>query len=290
MLSKVRLPIGLAAGVALPMLVLGAAARLVHRARSARVVAEAAATRERRARDQLDRLIATMTHDLATPLSVLRNTVHLARRRPIGEVDWAQMLVRLDTASVRATTIMRTLSDAQAIVSGGFTLNAERCDLTQVVTPIVAMMDTSADRHPLNLTVPAHPVAVRVDVDRIQRVLENLISNAIKYSPDGGAIEISVDVDGAFGLVRVRDHGIGIAAGALPRIFDHAYRAPGVGTHASGRGLGLTIAAEVVHRHRGTIVAAPAAPRGTVFTVSIPLAADTAGPNEPGANEPRRPA
>jgi signal transduction histidine kinase len=246
---------------------------LVRRAHQARVVAQASAARERRAREELDRLIATITHDLATPLSVLRNTIQFARRRPTAEVDWAQMLIRLDTASARATSIMRMLSDAQAIESDDLSISIASCDLAEVVAPIVTMMDRASDRHPLILTLPQCRVLVDVDAPRIQRVLENLISNAIKYSPKGGAVEVSVDIDGAFGRLRVRDYGIGISPEALPHIFERSYRAPGAHQHASGLGLGLSIAAEVVHRHGGTIVASPAEGRGSVFSVLVPLTA-----------------
>lgn len=247
---------------------------LVRRAHTARERAQEAAERERRAREDRDRLIATITHDLATPLSVLRNTVRLARRRDAAphEIDLEQLLRRLDTASARATSILRMLSDAQAIESDGFDLNVASHDLAAIVTPIVAMMDRMSERHPLVVTLPQRPVTIHADAERIQRVLENLITNAIKYSPHGGPIEICVAAEDANAVIRVRDHGIGIAAEVLPRIFDRSYRAPGAGTHAPGLGLGLSIAAEVVHRHGGTIIAAPAAGAGTVFFVRLPLA------------------
>ena len=244
---------------------------LMRSAHTARVGAQAAADRERRARAELDGLIATITHDIATPLSVLRNTLQFAKRRATADVDWSQMLIRLDTASARATSILRTLCDAQAMESDAFKIDAGPCDLATVVAPIVTMMDRTSERHPLILTVPERPVTIEADAERIQRVLENLISNAIKYSPEGGAVEISVDVDGECGVLQVRDHGIGIADEVLPHIFARSYRAPGASQYAPGLGLGLSIAAQVVHHHRGSIVAAPAEGRGTVFVVRLPL-------------------
>jgi signal transduction histidine kinase len=163
------------------------------------------------------------------------------------------------------------LSDAQAIESDGFDLDINTHDLVAVVTPIVTMMDRVSERHPLILTVPHHPVPIRADAERLQRVLENLVSNAIKYSPGGGAVEVSMDVDGEHAVLRVRDHGIGIAADVVPRIFDRSYRAPDAGRHAPGLGLGLSIAAEVVHRHGGTITAVAAQSGGTVFEVRLPI-------------------
>ncbi|HWI19368.1 MAG TPA: HAMP domain-containing sensor histidine kinase [Vicinamibacterales bacterium] len=244
---------------------------LMREARSARAVAQAAADRERLAREDLDALIQAITHDLATPLSVLRNTVQFAQRRANTEVDWAQLLKRLDTASTRATALVRTLADARQIDGDSLRLEIARHDLGAMVAPIVSMMDRVSERHPLLYTPPDGPVMIDADAERVQRMVENLIANAIKYSPDGGAIEVSVSVSEAAALLRVRDHGVGIPAEALPHIFTRSYRAPNARSHASGLGLGLSIAAEIVHRHGGTIVASAAPGVGTVFTVRFPI-------------------
>lgn len=243
---------------------------LVTRAQAARLVAQSAAQRERNAVEQRDRLIATVSHDLATPLSVLSGTVQFAKlqsgRQP---VDWTRLLDRLETASARATSLVRTLSDAQALASDGLDLRLDTHDLRILVSPIVSMMDRFSDRHPVTLAVPDSPVLVEADADRLQRVVENLVNNAIKYSPDGGAVQITVATDDEHALLEVRDHGIGISPDALPQIFDSSYRAPEAATHAPGLGLGLSIAAQVVARHGGTISAAAAEGTGTVFSVRL---------------------
>lgn len=248
---------------------------LVTRAQSARLVAQSSADRERRALEERDRLIATVTHDMATPLSVLSGTVQLARRQSAtAEVDWSRLLGRLETASARATSLLRTLSDARALASDGLNLDLKTHDLRALVSPIVSMMDRFSERHPVMLTMPDYPVILRADGDRLQRVLENLVNNAIKYSPDGGAVEVTVAVDGDHALLTVRDHGIGISADALPRIFDPTFRATEAVAHAPGLGLGLSIAAKVVARHGGTIAAAGAEGSGTVMSVRLPRVTD----------------
>jgi signal transduction histidine kinase len=98
------------------------------------------------------------------------------------------------------------------------------------------------------------------------------INNAIKYSPDGGTVELSISSDGDHAVVRVRDYGIGISSEALPRIFEASYRAREAATCAPGLGLGLSIASQVIARHGGTIEAAPVEGRGTIVTVRLPLA------------------
>jgi signal transduction histidine kinase len=245
---------------------------LMRRAHTARQVAQRAADRERRAREDRDRLIATVTHDLATPLSVLSGTVQFAKRRgTVPEAEMSRLLGRLETASARATSLVRMLSDAQALESGGFNLNLATHDVRTLVGPIVDMMDRFSERHPVVLALPDGAVHVRADADRLQRVLENLVNNAIKYSPDGGAVEVSVASEGEHAVMRVRDYGIGISADALPRIFEQAYRSPEAAAHAPGLGLGLSIAAQVVARHGGTIDATAADGCGTILSVRLPL-------------------
>jgi signal transduction histidine kinase len=246
---------------------------LVRRAHAARVIAERAAERERRAREDRDRLIATVTHDLATPLSVLSGTVQFVKRHgSSSQADLSRLLGRLETASARATALVRTLADAQALESQDFALRRDVLDLRALVRPIVEMMDRFSDRHPIVLDAPDDPVHVDVDGERFQRVLENLINNAIKYSPEGGTVELSISTAGGLALIRVRDYGIGISSEALPRIFDASYRAREATACAPGLGLGLSIASQVIARHGGTIEAAPADERGTTVTVRLPLA------------------
>jgi signal transduction histidine kinase len=246
---------------------------LVRRAHAARVVAEQAAERERRAREDRDRLIATVTHDLATPLTVLGGTVQFVKRHRPSSEDLSRLLGRIETASARATALVRTLADAQALESRDFALRTDTHDLRALVRPIVEMMDRFSERHPIVLDAPDHPVNVNADGERFQRVLENLINNAVKYSPDGGTVELSISCDQQHAVMRVRDYGIGISSEALPRIFEASYRAREAATCAPGLGLGLSIASQVIARHGGTIEAAPGEARGTIVTVRLPLAA-----------------
>jgi signal transduction histidine kinase len=247
---------------------------LVTRAHAERLAARNAAERERRAREDRDRLIDTISHDLATPLSVLGATVQFARRvGHVADADLARLLVRLDTATARAMSLVKTLTDAKALDSDGFALNLGVHDVRGLVAPIVQMLDRVSDRHPVVLAAPDGPVLVRGDADRLQRVVENLVNNAIKYSPDGGAVEVSITAEHGSVVMRVRDHGVGISAEALPRIFERSYRAPEAAGIAPGLGLGLSIAAHVVALHGGTISAQPGDGGGTVVTMRLPTAA-----------------
>jgi signal transduction histidine kinase len=249
---------------------------LVGRAHTQRRAAERAAEHERNARKELDAVISTVSHDLTTPLSVLHGTVQFARQfGPLSEADLSRLLVRLDIAATRAVSLVETLRDARDVDSHGLTLNSEIHDLHELVASVVQMFDRVSDRHPVILGVLHGPVWVRGDANRLKRVLENLVNNAIKYSPEGGAVEVSISTLGQDALVSIRDHGIGVNPEALPRIFDRSFRAAEAERVAPGLGLGLSIASQVVALHGGTLDIRPAEGKGTVASLKLPLAADT---------------
>jgi signal transduction histidine kinase len=247
---------------------------LVARSERDRRAAEAAASRERRAREEHDRLIATITHDLANPLAAIHGTVRFAQRfGTSSDVDQERLLSRLDTAAGRAISLLKTLADAKSLDAGELTLRLRQKNLRELVIPVVQMFDKMSDRHPIVLRIPERLPPVECDVDRMQRVLENLIGNAIKYSPDGGRVEVIVEGTATDVSVSISDEGIGISPEALPRIFDRSFRAPEAARAAPGLGLGLHTAAEIVRLHGGSLTAAPRDPRGTTMTLRLPLGA-----------------
>jgi signal transduction histidine kinase len=245
---------------------------LVASARRDRALAEAAASSERDARQDRDRLVAMVSHDLATPLAVIRGTVQFARHAgDRGVVDLERLWGRLDTAAARATSLVRTLSDARSLHMGELALRLRPADLRDLIAPLVQMMDRMSDRHPVALVMSPEPMPLECDAERLQGVVENLISNAIKYSPDGGPVEVSLHRGEAAAIVMVRDYGIGVSSEALPHVFERGYRAREAVATAPGLGLGLTISAEIVKRHGGEIDIRAAEPRGSTVTVRLPL-------------------
>jgi signal transduction histidine kinase len=233
--------------------------------------------RAQQAVDERDRLIATITHDLGAPLAAIRGTVQFVRRfGTSSDIDLNRLVSRLDTASARASSLVRMLTDARAIESGGLQLKTALTDVRECLASVVEMLERVSDQHEIATAMPDHPVLVEADVDRLQQVFENLVTNAIKYSPGGGAVEISLSTDDRGAVVQVRDYGMGISQEALPHLFERAYRAPEVARSTAGMGLGLTISAEIVKRHGGTIGASSAKPKGALVTVTLPLASGAA--------------
>jgi signal transduction histidine kinase len=245
---------------------------LVDGLRAAKARALAAADRERDARQALDRLVATVAHDLATPLSVILGTIQLVRiKAAISEIDLVTLLARVETAASRATSLIRALADTKSIEQQSLTLDLHHIDVRSVVEPIARMLDRTSDRHPVVLAMDPDPLMVRGDADRLGRVVENLITNAIKYSPAGGSIELCLREDSGSVTLTVRDYGIGVPVDAKDRLFEIGYRAPDAAKVAPGLGLGLYTASEVIRRHGGTMSARAAEGGGTIFTVCLPL-------------------
>jgi len=249
---------------------------LVDGLRTARASALQVAHREKDAREALDRLVATVTHDLATPLTAIQGTIQFAHKHSaLSEVDIARLLRRIETAAARATSLVRALADTKSIEQRSLSLELHPVDVRLIVEPIVAMLDRAYDRHPIALAIEPTPLVVKGDAERLRRVVENLITNAIKYSPNAGVVEIHLGQKDRDVALTVRDHGIGIPPDARHRLFELGYRTPQAVAVAPGLGLGLYTAAEVVRRHAGTIVVAAPEGGGAMFTVRLPLAAES---------------
>jgi K+-sensing histidine kinase KdpD len=245
---------------------------LVNRLRAAKEHALMAAKRERVAREQRDQLVATVTHDLATPLTVIQGTLQFLRKSAsLTAVDLPRLLLRIETAAARATSLVRTLQDVRSLEEDTLSLNLQRADFRDIVEPTVRMLDRLSDRHPIALMMPDAPLLLDCDVERLGRVIENLLTNAIKYSPDGGPVEICALEEHGLAVLRVEDSGIGIPAFDHERLFELGYRTDKAAAVAPDLGLGLYIAAAIVRRHGGTLEAARRESGGSVFTVRLPL-------------------
>jgi signal transduction histidine kinase len=145
-------------------------------------------------------------------------------------------------------------------------------------TDLVALVQETVREHELvartrqflfDSEVPTLEAAV--DETRVYRVLANLLTNAIKYSPQGGPIHVTIKPDGPFAVITVRDEGVGIPGDDLPHIFDQFHRGANVIGRFQGNGLGLASARQLVELHGGTISAASENGRGSTFTVRLPL-------------------
>jgi PAS domain S-box-containing protein len=221
--------------------------------------------RKRAERVQQD-FIAMASHDLLTPVTVLRARAQLLQRRQT--YDEASVASILEQAS-RMERLITDLRELVQVEGGRLALRREPVDLVEIAHEALTRARTQETGNALRIEAPRFPIVGFWDRDRLGQVLDNLIGNAIKYSPQGGEIAIWVEATNAEGLVRIEDHGIGIASDVLPQLFERFYQGqdPGVST---GLGLGLYIARMLVEAHGGRIWAESEPGQGSTFVISLP--------------------
>ncbi len=240
--------------------------------------------------EQLDRLktqfLSMASHELRTPLTAVSGFLQIARRRIsklAGNVDpgWVKdeasrtvdTLSMADRQAKKLARLIDELLDVSRLQQGRVELRLTEVDLGEVVREVAERMQLLSEAHDVRVQIEGEP-AIVADRDRIEQVLENLIGNAIKYSPDGGPVEIALNVRGGEARLSVSDQGIGIALPEIEKVFGLFYRSPDPrADQVGGLGLGLYISREIVARHHGRLWAARNAGSGTTFHVRLPLAA-----------------
>ncbi len=229
----------------------------------------------------LHRFTADASHELKTPLMVLRAGVERALVHPGTPGEILQSLDETLAQINQMTEMVESLLTLARADEGRAPLAVEEADLRDLlsdVTETAGMLGESAGIT-VSSEMPDQPVRLAVDRHRIQEMLLNLVTNAIKYTPSGGTVALSLaDQDGVVSFT-VRDSGIGIAPGDLPHIFDRFWRADPArsrtGQHP-GTGLGLAITKWIAEAHGGSITVQSRPGRGTLFTVSLPKGAGRA--------------
>jgi len=240
--------------------------------------------------EQLDKLktqfLSMASHELRTPLTAVSGFMQIARRR-MGRLGaatdvpqpWREEAQKadetLDMANRQAKKLARLIDellDVSRLQQGRVEMRLAEIDLGEVVREVGERMKLLSKGHEIETNVEGTAPIVG-DRDRIEQVFENLVGNAIKYSPENGRIEVSLRVNGASAVVSVRDHGIGIAPAEVEKIFGLFYRSPDPrADHVGGLGLGLYISREIVSRHHGRLWAERNPDAGTTFHVTLPLA------------------
>lgn len=220
-----------------------------------------------------------VTHDLRNPAGNVVVAARMLLQGKGGALNPRQeQLVQITaTAGEKLLRLITDYLDFAKIDAGYLRLDREQADLREVVRRAAATAEPQAGvkRQILDVVLPANPVLALVDAVKLEQSLENLLSNAIKYTPDDGAITLSLASVAGRASISVRDTGAGIEPKLLPTLFAKYHRLPGEASRSvGGTGLGLVIAKEIVEAHGGTIeVASTGVPgEGTIFMVDIPLA------------------
>jgi two-component system, OmpR family, sensor histidine kinase BaeS len=214
-------------------------------------------------------LVADVAHEVRTPLTTMRASLE-------GLVDGVVEPTRPQLTSLHddVLRLSRVVDDLEALASAESALlhmEFEDIDLAALAEETSATLAPQFAAAGVQLAVHAEPVISRADPYRLRQVLTNLLTNALKFTAEGGAVTITVARDGQTALLIVSDTGIGIPPEELTHIFDRFWRGAGARTVA-GSGVGLTVAAELVRAHRGNITVDSAPKSGTRVTVSLPIA------------------
>jgi PAS domain S-box-containing protein len=225
-----------------------------------------------------DEFLAMLAHELRNPLAPIVNAVEVLRmhERADETIGWARDVI--DRQATQLTRLVDDLLDVARITLGKIRLNLAPLDLGAVITQAIETTRPLllARQHELIVDVPDHPLPVRGDGVRLTQVISNLLSNAAKYTGDGGRIALTVQDTGAQVILTVADNGIGIPTHMLERVFDMFTQLddPGRGSQG-GLGIGLALVKQLVEMHQGAIEARSDGPgRGSELVVRLPLAMD----------------
>jgi two-component system, OmpR family, sensor histidine kinase MtrB len=225
--------------------------------------------------------LAGVAHDLRNPLAALRSSAELlgASERP-GPERLQLVSSVLHRQIDRIDRMLGDLLDAARIEAGELELRRELCSVSSLAAEVVDLYRSTTRSHEIELRTEDRAL-VFADPTRLSQVLTNLISNGIKYSPHGGAIEVAVAVDDDRVAITVADPGIGIEAADLGRLFEPFQRGGSARDVAPGAGLGLSVVRRIVEAHGGEIRVASEPGRGSTFEVRLVRADGTDSPSSP---------
>ena len=256
---------------------------IAERSEAAAIVVHQDVTALKEAERLKDEFIGLAAHELRTPLAILKGfaqtlLVQTARGKGPELAEWQkEALQGIDQATARMVELTEDLLDVTRLQAGRLELHLAPMDLVPLVQRLVMRMQMLTEKHLLSVQSTSLHLLVYGDSRRLEQVLNNLLGNAIKYSPDGGMIQVGMrqELETNTVLLSIHDHGIGIPAQQQAHLFGRFVRAENAQTHGiGGTGLGLYLCRELVERHGGRIWFESQEGEGSTFFVSLPLLSD----------------
>lgn len=233
-------------------------------------------TASHRAMQIKDELISTVSHELRTPITSIRGALGLLTSEALGGAEKrASVLALAERNVVRLATLVDDLLDVQKLAAGRLSLRLTRVDVCALVDGRVERAEGLAARFGVALTVrhEAGPLEVELDDVRVEQILDNLLSNAAKFSPEGAPITLTTRAEGAYAVVDVRDRGPGVALEAQGRIFEPFVQGDSTDARAfAGTGLGLSISRAIALAHGGSLDVESPPGEGATFSLRLPRA------------------
>lgn len=238
---------------------------------------------ERRARSDLirasrvkDEFLATLSHELRTPMTAILGWARLLRDPKMREKNLERGIEAIDASAKAQARLIEDLLDMNRILTGKLALQPELVDFRAIVRQAVTAVQPAASNKQISLTTElddTEAAFIEADPARLQQVVWNILTNAVKFTPVGGTVEVRLQSEGGFLRLTVKDSGRGIKQSFLPHVFERFRQADGSTTREfGGLGLGLAIVRSLVEMHGGTVAAdSPGEGLGATFTVELPL-------------------
>jgi signal transduction histidine kinase len=225
-------------------------------------------------RERRRAFLAGVAHDLKNPLSAMKLSVALApASEPLPPEPRVRRILQLvERQLVRLDRMVGDFLDAASIDAGRLQLQMQPIDARATVRHVCDLFEATSPEHPIALVLPTEPVVLMADALRLEQVLANLVSNAIKYSPSGGRISVSVESRGLQVLLTVADQGVGMSEEELRRVSEPFVRTGPLYGSVPGTGLGLYIVRRLVEAHGGATEIESRPGAGTSFRVFLPIA------------------
>jgi signal transduction histidine kinase len=222
-----------------------------------------------------DEFMAAVSHDLKSPLTFIKGMANLRRRRATLNPETEPLLEALDqieSSAGRMALQLDELVDASRLQAGRpLELRRGPTDLIALANNAVAEHQHMTDRHVLRIVTTLDELVGNWDAIRLGRVLDNLLDNALKFSPRGGAVQVSIDVERDSAVLAVSDFGEGIPESDLPHVFERFRRGRNVEGRIPGSGIGLAGVQQIVELHQGSIGVQSQVGQGSTFTLRLPL-------------------
>lgn len=232
-------------------------------------------SRFRQAEELKSTFISIISHELKTPLALIKGYVSTLRRE---DARWDRSIIEeslsvIEEEADRLGSLIENMLDASRLQAGGLSIKRSDVSIPDLINRMAKRFQTQSSVHQIVVDLPEGFPIILADESRLEHVISNLISNAIKYSPKG-EIKISGQIRPDFVIICVSDQGPGIAAEDIPHVFDRFYRAPDMARNTRGAGLGLFLTRSIVEAHGGQIWVNPETGKGARICFSLPRMVD----------------
>ena len=228
-----------------------------------------------------DHFLSMASHELKTPITSIRGQAQLGMRRltkqtelPAELAPLRTALERIDQQTHRLNSLVDDLLDLSILRSGKMTLRPTRCDVGEMCREVITEQHSLSSRS-IGLEVPSSPVVLQADCERLSQVVTNVVTNAIKYSPENSSVQVRVSQSKHAALIQIHNEGSTIPQEQQANIFEPFYRTPAAQSSSKkGWGLGLSISKQIVERHGGRIGVESSKEKGVTFRIELPFFLD----------------